>query len=297
MQDWWNNPFSCVYPRSLCNPYSQTYNHNSQNHPNFSWNNHSFFNEPQGFHYHHPFVPPHQNTLEDTFQNFLQVSNQILQTNIKDDALQTNTLKETLQAFMKEQAQINQDNKRDLQELKNSLNRIESYLKNEIENENFSDSMTQYGDNEIENPQMDNDDMLGDVEEDADVHELKLVETLEQDHFDISCLYEPLESCLTNSCDLNFCEDCTLGLEVNTWKPFELPPHEFNPLPSNDTVQKDNSESLPAARKYAHLKFKDDFPLVSSSKLDALQGGKSFDVLNDYKSMMGWNIADKKKMK
>jgi hypothetical protein len=242
-------------------------------------------------------VPPHQNTLEDTFQNFLQVSNQILQTNIKDDALQTNTLKETLQAFMKEQAQINQDNKRDLRELKNSLNRIESYLKNEIENENFSDSMTQYGDNEIENPQMDNDDMLGDVEEDADVHELKLVETLEQDHFDISCLYEPLESCLTNSCDLNFCEDCTLGLEVNTWKPFELPPHEFNPLPSNDTVQKDNSESLPAARKYAHLKFKDDFPLVSSSKLDALQGGKSFDVLNDYKSMMGWNIADKKKMK
>jgi hypothetical protein len=244
-------------------------------------------------------VPPHQNTLEDTFQNFLQVSNQILQTNIKDDALQTNTLKETLQAFMKEQAQINQDNKRDLQELKNSLNRIESYLKNEIENENenFSDSMTQYGDNEIENPQMDNDDMLGDVEEDADVHELKLVETLEQDHFDISCLYEPLESCLTNSCDLNFCEDCTLGLEVNTWKPFELPPHEFNPLPSNDTVQKDNSESLPAARKYAHLKFKDDFSLVSSSKFDALQGGKSFDVLNDYKSMMGWNIADKKKMK
>jgi len=101
--------------------------------------------------------------------------------------------------------------------------------------------MTQYEDNEIENPQMDDDDMLGDVEEDADVHELKLVETLEQEHFDISCLYEPLESCLTNSCDLNFCEDCTLGLEVNTWKPFELPHHELNPLPSNDIVQKDNS--------------------------------------------------------
>jgi hypothetical protein len=208
MQDWWSNPFSGVYPRSFGNPYS--YNHNWQNHPNFSWNNHSFFNEPQGFHYHHPFVPPHQNTLEDTLQNFLQVSNQILQTNIKDDALQNNTLEETLQAFMKEQAQINQ-------EVKNALNRIESYLKNEIENENFSDSMTQYGDNEIANPQVDDDDMFGNVEEDADVHELKLVETLEQDHFDISCLYEPLESCLANSCDLNFCEDCALGLEVNTW--------------------------------------------------------------------------------
>jgi hypothetical protein len=93
-------------------------------------------------------VPPHRNTLEDTFQNFLQVSNKILQTNIEDDALQTNTLEETLETFMKEQAQINQ-------ELKNSLNRIESYLKNEIDNENFSDPMTQYGDNEIENPQVD----------------------------------------------------------------------------------------------------------------------------------------------
>lgn len=141
MQDWWSNSFSGVYPRSFGNPYSQTYNHKWQNHPNFSWNNHSFFNEPQGFHSHHPFVPPHRNTLDDTFQNYLQVSNQILQTNVKDDAVQTNTLEETLQAFMKEQAQINQ-------ELKDALNRIESYLKDEIENENFSDSMTQYGDNE-----------------------------------------------------------------------------------------------------------------------------------------------------
>jgi hypothetical protein len=157
--------------------------------------------------------------------------------------------------------------------------------------------MTQYGDNEIKNPQMDDDDMFSDVEEDVDAHELKLVETLEQDHSDISCIYEPLGSCFVNSCDLNFCEDCILGLGVNTWKPFELPPYELNPLPSNDTVQKDNSKSLPAARKHTQLKFKDDFLQVSSSKLDALQGGKSFDVLYDYKSMMGWNIADKKKMK
>lgn len=66
-------------------------------------------------------------------------------------------------------------------------------------------------------------------------------------------------------------------------------------MSSNDTVPNDNSKSLPVARKYAHLKFNDDFPVISLSKLDALQRGKSFDVLNDYKSMMGWNIADKKK--
>jgi hypothetical protein len=151
MQDWWSSPFSSVYRRSSWNPYSQTYNHNRQNHPNFSWNNHSFFNEPQGFHSHHPFVPPHRKTLEHTFQKFLQVNNQILLTNIVDDALQTNTLEETLEAFMKEQAQINQD-------LKNSLDRIESYLKNESENEIFFHPMTQYLDNENENPQVDNDE-------------------------------------------------------------------------------------------------------------------------------------------
>jgi hypothetical protein len=77
---------------------------------------------------------------------------------------------------MKRQAQINQDTMQDLQELKNSLDKIESHLKN---------AMTQYGDNEIENPQVD-DDEPNDVEEDGDVHELNAVETLEQDHFNMS---------------------------------------------------------------------------------------------------------------
>jgi hypothetical protein len=86
---------------------------------------------------------------------------------------------------MKRQAQINQDTMQDLQELKNSLDKIESHLKNESENEIFSNAMTQYGDNEIENPQVD-DDETNDVEEDGDVHELNAVETLEQDHFNMS---------------------------------------------------------------------------------------------------------------
>jgi hypothetical protein len=70
-------------------------------------------------------VSPHWNTLEDALQNFLQVNNQILETNIVDDTVQTNTLEDTLKAFMQSQTQINQ-------ELKNSLDRIESHLKNEI---------------------------------------------------------------------------------------------------------------------------------------------------------------------
>jgi len=74
----------------------------------------------------------------------------------------------------------------DLHELKNSLDRIESHLKNESENEKFSDLMTQYGDNEIKNPQVDHDEP-NDVEEDGDVHGLNVVETLENDHFNMSC--------------------------------------------------------------------------------------------------------------
>jgi hypothetical protein len=48
-------------------------------------------------------VSPHWNTLEDALQNFLQVNNQILETNIVDDTVQTNTLEDTLKAFMQSQ--------------------------------------------------------------------------------------------------------------------------------------------------------------------------------------------------
>jgi hypothetical protein len=67
----------------------------------------------------------------------------------------------------------------------------------------FFHPMTQYGDNEIENLQVDNDEP-DDVEEDGDVHELNVIETLEQDHFNISCSDNPLEYWLTNFCDFFF---------------------------------------------------------------------------------------------
>jgi hypothetical protein len=109
-----------------------------------------------------------------------------------------NILEDTLHAFIQSQTQITQ-------ELKNSIDRIVSYL-DESENENFPTEplpslRTQCGDNEIENPEVD-DDKPNNVEEDKNVHILNLVETL--------------DSCLTNSCDFNFSEDCTHELEVNT---------------------------------------------------------------------------------
>jgi hypothetical protein len=107
-----------------------------------------------------------------------------------------------------------------------------------------------------------------------------------------------VESCLTNSCDFIFCEDTTHGLEANAWKPIiELPPYEPKLLLSSENVLKVKLKSLLMPRKYAHLRSKYDFLVVSLSKLDALQRGELLELLNDYETMMGWNIADKKMMK
>lgn len=62
------------------------------------------------------------------------------------------------------------------------------------------------------------DDKPSGIEEDMVVDELNLVEIFAQDHFNVSCFCNPLETCLTNSCDFIFCGDSTHGLEVNAWK-------------------------------------------------------------------------------
>lgn len=44
------------------------------------------------------------------------------------------------------------------------------------------------------------DDKPSGIEEDMVVDELNLVEIFAQDHFNVSCFCNPLETCLTNSC-------------------------------------------------------------------------------------------------
>lgn len=70
-----------------------------------------------------------------------------------------------------------------------------------------------------------------------------------------------------------------------------------DPLPLSEKVTNVKLKLFSAARKYAHLGSKLDFSVVSPSKVDALQGGKSHDLLNEYKSVIGWNISKKKRMK
>lgn len=76
---------------------------------------------------------------------------------------------------------------------------------------------------------------------------------------------------------------------------FELLPHEPKMLPLNENMPKVKLKPLPIAHRYAYLRSNDDFFVVSSSKLDALRRGNSLELMNDYKSIMGWSIADKKK--
>uniref|UniRef100_A0A2N9FDK2 Uncharacterized protein n=1 Tax=Fagus sylvatica TaxID=28930 RepID=A0A2N9FDK2_FAGSY len=73
-----------AYRRPFSSPYSETYNSNWQNHPNFSWRNGLSINESQGSSSHAPYVPPHKKSLEDTLQVFIQGQNQINQAVMQD---------------------------------------------------------------------------------------------------------------------------------------------------------------------------------------------------------------------
>ena len=116
-----------AYRRPFSSPYSETYNSNWQNHPNFSWRNGPSINESQGSSSHAPYVPPHKKSLEDT-----------------------------LQVFIQGQTQINQAVMQDIQELKNSVGRIDSKL-NVREKGTFPaqpqpNPKTQFVVNEVQNP-------------------------------------------------------------------------------------------------------------------------------------------------
>jgi hypothetical protein len=116
-----------AYRRPFSLPYFETYNSNWQNHPNFSWRNGPSINESQGYFSHAPYVPQHKKSLEDT-----------------------------LQAFIQGQTQINQAVMQDIQELKNSVGRIDSKL-NVREKKTFPaqpqpNPKTQFVVNEVQNP-------------------------------------------------------------------------------------------------------------------------------------------------
>jgi hypothetical protein len=118
-----------AYQIQFNSPYSETYNPNWRNHPNFSWRNSPSTNEPQRPSSNVPYVPPHKKTFADTMQTFIQ-----------------------------RQDQINQNTMQNIQELKNSVDRIEPQL-NVREKGMFlaqpqTNPRTQGGVNEVKNIQV-----------------------------------------------------------------------------------------------------------------------------------------------
>jgi hypothetical protein len=118
-----------AYQRLFNSPYSETYNPNWRNHPNFSWRNGPFANEPQRPSSNVPYVPPHKKAFANTMQTFVQ-----------------------------RQDQINQNNMQNIQELKNSVDRIESQLnvreKGMFLSQPQTNPRTQGGVNEVKNIQV-----------------------------------------------------------------------------------------------------------------------------------------------
>ncbi|XP_022856960.1 uncharacterized protein LOC111378028 [Olea europaea var. sylvestris] len=84
-----NKPFS--------SPYSETYNRQWRNHPNFSWrdDNRVHLSQPQGLSKFPSFPPPQSKTLEETLQSFMQG-----QANINNQTSQAiNEIKNTLSSL------------------------------------------------------------------------------------------------------------------------------------------------------------------------------------------------------
>uniref|UniRef100_A0A2N9IPP2 Reverse transcriptase/retrotransposon-derived protein RNase H-like domain-containing protein n=1 Tax=Fagus sylvatica TaxID=28930 RepID=A0A2N9IPP2_FAGSY len=126
-----------------------------------------------------------------------------------------------------------------------------------------------------------------------------------EDQFNLTCLSDPLESCLVNSLDFDDDEDSEVAhicsvlnssqvLEVNAWRPKfeELPPRNIMPVPSSVEAPKLELKPLPVELKYAFLGQEETFPVVISSKLNDEQESKLLKILRMHKGAIGWTIAD-----
>ncbi|XP_022866699.1 uncharacterized protein LOC111386463, partial [Olea europaea var. sylvestris] len=86
-----------TFKKPFSSPYSETYNQQWRNHPNFSWrdDNRDHISQPQGLSKIPSFPPPQSKTLEETLQSFMQG-----QANINNQTLQAiNEIKNTLSSL------------------------------------------------------------------------------------------------------------------------------------------------------------------------------------------------------
>ncbi|KAL5725417.1 hypothetical protein ACHQM5_008564 [Ranunculus cassubicifolius] len=141
-----------------------------------------------------------------------------------------------------------------------------------------------------------------DCEDDDDVQEVNMIESVVEDQFLWSSIPDPLEACLThfeffndesNICEVNALLDSAPLLDTDKWKArFEELPCGATSLPSSVQFPRLELKPLPSELKYAFLGEADTFHVVISSSLDANQEERLLAVLRNHRDAIGWTIAD-----
>ncbi|XP_022847484.1 uncharacterized protein LOC111369997 [Olea europaea var. sylvestris] len=132
-----------------------------------------------------------------------------------------------------------------------------------------------------------------------------MIEALTQEEALETTNCDPLNLFLLNSAipasvnDKEYANICAIFAKfqdygTSQWQPKfeELPERTGSQQPSNIESPKPALKPLPPGLKHEFLGPGDTFPVIISSKLDALQCEQLLNILNEHKSALGWTIAD-----
>ena len=147
--------------------------------------------------------------------------------------------------------------------------------------------------------------VIKEIEDDEDVCEVNMIESVVQNYVDHVSYDDPLKSCLVSpSCveevttsELDFLHSIiehSEVMEANGWAPrFEkLPPIKDRVLPSEEKPPTLELKPLPLHPKYAFLGVEETFPVIISSSLESDQEIKLLEILRTHKIAIRWTIAD-----
>ncbi|XP_026396259.1 uncharacterized protein LOC113290886 [Papaver somniferum] len=142
--------------------------------------------------------------------------------------------------------------------------------------------------------------------DDAELHEINMIESLIQDSLPDILAVDPLQACLDNI-DLDLFDSKYISevhsllesvppMDIAKWK------NAVEPLPLTDAEystslvepHKPDLKPLPDTLKYAFLGSSDTLFFIIASCLNTKQESKLLEVLKDHKEALGWTISDLK---